>query len=238
MRLDPRGYLHHSRPMIANILAFCACFIDVVCILGLFHTFTAFITGTLVVLSTELFQTPDSAPLKLIVIGNFFISTLGWYALVVRMRRSGRGSLRLLLLLEAGLLAAFMLIAALSAPLSGPLALATVCAVVLSTYGMSLQNVIMSEILNCHAPTTFMTGNTIRLVAGLVDGLSAPEEVAQGPRSRAMQHARVIIAFTAGGLVGGYCMSKIGFWSLGIPVALIALVGLAQPHEPLKREKA
>lgn len=238
MRLDPRGFFHHSQPSTAAILAFCACFIDVVCIVGLFHTFTAFITGTLVVLSTDLFQTPESAPLKLIVLGDFFLSTLGWYALVIRMRRSGRGSLRMLLLLEAGLLTSFMLIAALSAPLAGPLAIATVAAVTLSTFAMSLQNVVMSEILNFHAPTTIMTGNTIRLVSGLVDGWRAPEEMADNARHRVRRHGRVIIAFTAGGLIGGYCMSQIGFWSLGVPVVLITLVGLAQPQEPLTAEKA
>lgn len=239
MRLDPWGFLHHSQPSTAAILAFCACFIDVVCIVGLFHTFTAFITGTLVVLSTELFQTPEAAPLKLIVLGVFFISTLGWYALVLRMRRSGRGSLRMLLLIEAALLTSFMLIAALAAPLSGPLAIATLVAVSLSTFAMSLQNVVMSEILNFHAPTTIMTGNTIRLVSGLVDGWRGRrEEGTDNARHRVRRHGRVIIAFTAGGLVGGYCMSQIGFWSLAIPVGLITLVGLAQPHEPLAAEKA
>jgi uncharacterized membrane protein YoaK (UPF0700 family) len=87
-RLLDRPALHNSQPLVPILLAFCACFVDVVCILGLFHTFTAFITGTLVVLCTEVFHKGDNAVLKLFVLAMFLVSTLFWFTTVTRLVRA------------------------------------------------------------------------------------------------------------------------------------------------------
>lgn len=162
-----RTVLHYSRPIVPILLAFCACFVDVVCIIGLFHTFTAFISGTLVVLCVEVFHTADNALLKVFVLIVFFASSLFWYVAVTRLADRAFFSIGRLLALEAVLIAAFMLVAVTGDPqAAGALAPATLGAVGLSTVAMALQNVIMLTILNRHVPTTMMTGNSLKLVLG------------------------------------------------------------------------
>ncbi len=226
------GLFDPARPLTAIMLAFCACYVDVICVLGLFHTFTAFVTGTLVVLCTEIFTLPEDAKLKLLVLATFFAATLGWYQLIVRLKAAGHLRLAPLLVLEAALLIVFLLVTVLAGPLEHPLALATIAAVIISTLAMSLQNVIMSELLNYHAPTTFMTGNTMRLIAGLVSGWLATEPASPGEvadaRARAIQHAQVILAFVGGGLMAGFCMMQAGFYALLLPVGILLTMAAAQ----------
>ncbi|WP_430513249.1 DUF1275 family protein [Pannonibacter phragmitetus] len=102
----------------------------------------------------------------------------------------------------------------------------------ISTLAMSLQNVIMSELLNYHAPTTFMTGNTMRLIAGLVSGWlstapAAPGQVADA-RAGAIRHAQVILAFVGGGLMAGFGMMQFGFLALLLPVGILLTMAAAQ----------
>lgn len=228
----PQGLFDPNQPLTAMMLAFCACYVDVVCVLGLFHTFTAFVTGTLVVLCTEIFTLPDDAKLKLVVLATFIVATLGWYELVVRMRKSGRLRVGPLFVIEAVLLVVFMLVATLAGPLEHPLATATIAAVMISTFAMSLQNVIMSELLSFHAPTTFMTGNTMRLIAGLVSGWLTTVQPGGEPvadaRARALQHAQVILAFVSGGLLAGFGMMHVGFWALLLPIAILLVMAAVQ----------
>ncbi|SMF46846.1 Uncharacterized membrane protein YoaK, UPF0700 family [Tistlia consotensis] len=223
-------HLHHSRPSVPLLLAFCSCFVDVVCVLGLFHTFTAFITGTLVVLCTELLEAPDQAPLKLVVLATFLVASLGWYLLLARRRDRARLPLRVLLLAEGLLIILFMLVAGLSAPLTGPLATETLLAVVCATVAMSLHNVIMNALLNRHTPTTIMTGNALKLVAGLVEGWLAGRSGtdAEAGRRRAASHGATVLAFAAGGLAGAWLVSLAGFWALALPAALVLLLGAVQ----------
>ena len=227
-----RSILHHSRPIVPVLLAFCACFIDVVCILGLFHTFTAFITGTLVVLCTEMFHQADNAALKVFVLVVFFGSTLFWFASVTRLVQKNRIAVRHLFALEAILVALFMLVAGLGDPAaSGPLSAVTLTAVGFSTVAMSLQNVIMLTLLNRHVPTTVMTGNTLKLVLGIADYFTHPE-TRSGSRSLIRHQTLVLSAFAVGGLLASFLMTILSFWALAIPVALLMLLAVVQPpHE-------
>jgi len=225
-----RSVLHHSRPLVPILLAFCACFVDVVCILGLFHTFTAFITGTLVVLCTEVFHKGDHAALKVFVLAVFLAATLFWYLAVTHLVGKGRVTVRHLFALEALLVAVFMLVAGLGDPgASGPLSAVTLLAVGLSTVAMALQNVIMLTILNRHVPTTMMTGNSLKLVLGIADYFQHPE-TREDSRSRVVHQALVLAAFAAGGLFASLLMTFFGFWSLGVPVSVLMLLALVQPE--------
>ncbi|WP_428642101.1 YoaK family protein [Roseibium sp.] len=221
--------LHYSRPLVPVLLAFCACFIDVVCILGLFHTFTAFITGTLVVLCTEVFHKSDNAALKIFVLVMFFASTLFWFTAVSRLVSERRVSVGHLFALEAVLVAAFMLVAGLGDPSAGgPLSPVTLTAVGLSTIAMALQNVIMLTILNRHVPTTMMTGNSLKLVLGVSDYFAHPENRADS-RARIVHQALVLSAFAGGGLLAGFLMNHFRFWALGVPVTVLLLLAMVQP---------
>ncbi|GAB4527625.1 MAG: YoaK family protein [Roseibium sp.] len=225
--------MHPDRPMVPVLLAFCACFVDVVCILGLFHTFTAFITGTLVVLCTEVFHKGDNAALKVFVLAVFLAATLCWYLAVTHLVRAGRVTVRHLFALEALLVATFMLVAGLGDPAAGgPLSVVTLLAVGLSTVAMALQNVIMLTILNRHVPTTMMTGNSLKLVLGIADYFQHPE-TRDDSRSRVVHQALVLAAFAVGGLLASLLMTFFGFWSLAVPVSVLSLLALVQvPDDP------
>lgn len=225
-----RSALHHSRPLVPILLAFCACFIDVVCILGLFHTFTAFITGTLVVLCTEVFHKGENAALKVFVLAMFLVSTLFWYTTVSRLIQAKRVSVAQLFALEAALVAGFMLVAGLGDPqAAGPLGSVTLIAVGLSTVAMALQNVIMLTLLNRHVPTTMMTGNSLKLVLGIADYFQHPE-TRDDSRARIVHQALVIAAFATGGLLASLLMTLAGFWALAVPVAVMLLLAAVQPN--------
>lgn len=228
-----RPALHHSQPLVPILLAFCACFVDVVCILGLFHTFTAFITGTLVVLCTEVFHKTDNAALKLFVLAMFLVSTLFWFTTVTRLVRGGRVTVRHLFAVEAALVSAFMLVAGLGDPgAAGPLSVVTLVAIGLSTVAMALQNVTMLTILNHHVPTTMMTGNSLKLVLGIADYFQHADTRADS-RSRIVQQALVLAAFAAGGLLASLLMKLVGFWALSVPVAVLLFLAGQQPkREP------
>jgi len=224
-----RTALHHSRPLVPILLAFCACFVDVVCILGLFHTFTAFITGTLVVLCTEVFHKGDNAVLKVFVLVMFFASTLFWFTAVSRLIEAKRVTVGQLFALEAVLVAAFMLVAGLGDPVAaGPLGGVTLVAVGLSTVAMALQNVIMLTLLHRHVPTTMMTGNSLKLVLGIADYFRHPE-TREDSRARVVHQALVLAAFAAGGMLASLLMTLFAFWALAIPVAVLLLLAVVQP---------
>ncbi|POF34658.1 YoaK family protein [Roseibium marinum] len=217
-----------SHSLVPVLLAFCACFVDVVCIIGLFHTFTAFISGTLVVLCVEVFHHAENALLKVFVLVMFLAATLLWYVVVTRLIRHKKVAVGHLFALEAGIVAAFMLVAGLGDPTgSGPLSPVTLVAVGLSTIAMSLQNVIMLTILNHHVPTTMMTGNSLKLVLGLADYFAHPES-RTGSRAIVIHQMLVISAFAVGGLLASFLFTYLGFWVLAVPVAVLLVLAVQQ----------
>ncbi|MBN9669054.1 YoaK family protein [Roseibium aggregatum] len=220
---------HRNRPLTPILLAFCACFVDVVCIIGLFHTFTAFISGTLVVLCVEVFHQRENVLLKVFVLAVFFVSTLFWYTFVSRLTETGKIPVGRLFALEAVLVLAFMCVAGLGDPVaSGPQSAVALTAVGLSTIAMSLQNVIMLTILKHHVPTTMMTGNSLKLVLGVADYFTHPESRPDS-RARVVHQILVISAFAAGGLLASFLMSYTGFWALLVPIAVLVFLAVAQP---------
>ncbi len=222
--------LHQNRPLVPILLAFCACFVDVVCILGLFHTFTAFISGTLVVLCVEVFHQSENALLKVFVLAMFLAATLFWYLAVTRLVGLRKVSVGGLFAVEAALVALFMLVAGLGDPqTAGPLSAVTLTAVGLSTIAMSLQNVIMLTILNNHVPTTMMTGNSLKLVIGIADYFRNPHGRTDS-RSVAFHQMLVITAFGAGGLSASFLLLYFGFWVLVVPVAVLLILAAVQPR--------
>ena len=224
--------MHFNRPIVPILLAFCACFVDVICITGLFHTFTAFISGTLVVLCVEVFNTGDNALLKVFVLVVFFASSLFWYLAVSRLAETGAFSVRRLFVLEAVLIAAFMTVAGVWEPqLAGPLGTATLIAIAFSTVAMSLQNVIMLTLLNRHVPTTMMTGNSLKLVLGIADYFAHPG-AREDSRARIRHQALIISAFAAGGLLASFLVRSIGFWALAVPILVLLFLAAAQPSSP------
>ncbi len=213
------------------VLAFVAAFVDVVCYLGLFRTFTAFITGNIIVLSAE-FEHYDSGTLtKLLVLPTFAVAAAGWIVLIKRMRRGGASVAHLLIVMEAALLTGFMLAGGLLSPLPGGNAWQTMLATLFAVLAMSLQNAMMMLVLHFHMPTTVMTGNLTRFIAHLLaaaSSVSGPPIAtpANGPRwVDLLRYLAVVSAFCAGAGVGALGFSWLGFYGLALPVAILAALG-------------
>ncbi|MES0883091.1 DUF1275 family protein [Roseibium sp. SCP14] len=222
---------HPDHWFLPATLAFCACFVELICIIGLFHTFTAVITGSFVMLFVNMVDRPSYLPVNITVITAYLFMSFVWYAVISKLKRRGAVSLRNLFVLEAALIAAFMMFAGLSVPFSGPAALQTLISVCLATSAMSLQATIMTEVLRSHGPTTFMTGKTNRLVAGLYDGWFGGKETfpsTGAARTAALNTGSTMAAFAAGGFAGSIAMKLFGFWALSVPLAILLTVALSQ----------
>jgi len=142
--------------------------VDAICYLGLFRTFTAFITGTLIILAAEVVQTDGEFVTKIVVTVSFIASLFVWVLLIQHL--FDRRNLRTILLAtEAILLALYMIGGVLLSPLSGADSAETIVLAIVAVLAMSLQNAVMVLILHANMPTTYMTGNLTRIMISTID---------------------------------------------------------------------
>jgi len=224
-----RRALSARHPIVPIALSFCSGFVDVVCYLGLFHAFTAFITGTVIILCSELFREDSLVWVRLVILMTFVVSAVIWVHVVKWLIRSERAAVSICLGLECLFLALFT-VSALALPISSQfLSIGTTLALVFATIAMALQNVAMQLALNFHIPTTVMTGNLMRFVVAAIErvGGNAGAQRGDGTRSAAGEahYGRSLVAFVGGCVLGAACLATIGFWGLLLPVGLIG--GLA-----------
>lgn len=221
IRLPRIGVLPPRHPAVPVVLSFCSAFVDVCCYLGLFHTFTGFVTGTLVILCAELFVPDAELWTKVLVMVVFLTSAIAWIEVLRSMVRAGIAVVRTCLWLECGLVALFML-SAVALPV-GPelLSPGTALALTFATIGMALQNAVMQMLLQFHSPTTVMTGNFLRFLVTALG--AAPEaQATAGPHAPgAGRYGWALAGFLAGGVAGAAGMATVGFWGLLVPVAML-----------------
>jgi uncharacterized membrane protein YoaK (UPF0700 family) len=209
------------------VMAFVAGFTDAVCFLGLFGTFTAFVTGTLIVLEVEAVSTGTISPIKLVVLITYIVATTGW---VLYIRRDGRQLRRHrdALAVEAALLALFALAAALTPTPTSASDLHTIALAVLATLPMTLQFVTMTMILNKHPTSVAITGNLVRILIDAVElaiqrysATQSPEDAAR-TRAELRRYQLVLASFAAGVLLGAALFKPFGLTAIALPAALLA----------------
>ncbi len=217
-------------PLLPLILSFAAGYVEAVCFIGLFHTFTTFITGTLMILVIELVNGQAGYANKAVVFVSFFLFTFCW-VLVIRNWPWREALLRpLLLLLEAGLIAVFALLGTLLEPLASAAAFSTLLVSLSAVFAMSLHSSIFFVLLNKLAPTHFMTGNLTNFSVGLVDLHRArrqgdPEAIRQA-RFKAWHYPKVIGCFVGGVALGSLAYLLWGFVVLLLPAAAVLLAAV------------
>jgi uncharacterized membrane protein YoaK (UPF0700 family) len=213
---------------VPTVLSFVAAFVDVVCYLGVFDTFVAFITGTIIILFVE-FARPNGATLnKVVVLPIFLVALSIWTLLIKAMRIRGyQVILHQILLCQAVLLAMTALLAARLSPLPGPDSWQTVTVTGLAVFAMALQTTAMAMLLHFHTPTTMMTGNTTTLIVQFWDAGSAarywagnPPKLSRGALIR--RYAAAIVGFISGGIAGAVGWTIAGFLSLTLPAGVLA----------------
>jgi uncharacterized membrane protein YoaK (UPF0700 family) len=160
--------VHDREWALPVMLSFISAFVDAICYLGLFRTFTAFITGTLIILAAEVVQTDGEFVTKIVVTVSFIASLFVWVLLIQHL--FDRRNLRTILLAtEATLLALYMIGGVLLSPLSGADSAETIVLAIVAVLAMSPQNAVMVLILHAHVPTTIMTGNLTRIMISTID---------------------------------------------------------------------
>ena len=107
---DARRFAIVTSLSVPTVLSFVAAFVDVVFYLGIFDTFVAFITGTIIIMFAELAE-PNGATLnKIAVLPTFIVALSLWTLLIKAMRIRGyQVILHHILLFQAALLAITMI---------------------------------------------------------------------------------------------------------------------------------
>jgi uncharacterized membrane protein YoaK (UPF0700 family) len=221
-------------PAVPLVMSFCSSFVDVTCYVGLFQSFTAFITGTIIILSSELFREDGLPWIRVVILVSFFIGVVISFAIIRAMSRRTLPVIKICLGLESLLIVLFMVTAIVLPPRDELLSLGTTLAVVFATAAMALQNTFMVTLLPFHKPTTMMTGNSVRVVVHALELIAhrhPGENDRLPPPVQAGTHW-IILAFVAGGIAGGAGIAFAGFWGLILPAAGLATSSALLPNRP------
>ncbi|MCF8467251.1 MAG: DUF1275 domain-containing protein [Sneathiella sp.] len=224
--------VNHREWFIPILLAFISGFVDAVCYLGLFRTFTAFITGTLIILAGEAVHQDAQLLMKLAVVVTFIASLFLW-VIFIRRFLTWCYLPAVLLGVEACLLAFFTGTGSSFSPLASADAPETIVVALFAVLAMSLQNVLMALIFQSHVPTTVMTGNFTRFAISAIDiftpGCGEPAKDAEAVFKTGQQlrhYLYVLITFVTGALSGAFGFEEVGFPSLIFPTAVLAVMAL------------
>ena len=222
---------YHNR--LSFTLAFVAGVCEAACFVGLFHTFTTFITGTLMILFIELAEGNPGYIVKAIVFVSFFVFTVLW-VFVIRLWPWHRAKRRFVLLsLEAVLILVFAVVGMLAGELQSAGALNTLVVSIAAVFAMTLHSTIYFVLLKGYPPSHFMTGNLTNFSIGIVDmviearkpGTYGAEQM-QGAQFMAWYYPAVISLFVAGVIVGAVGYLSLGFVILIVPAAAVVLAAI------------
>jgi len=210
-------------------LAFIAGIVDVVGFVALFGLFTSHFTGNFVVIGKEIVDHSLRLIAELIALPVFVIVIMLTRLLVLRFEHRGRSAFRGCLLLEIAALTGCMLVGLAASPITDPVAVGSVVAAQLGVAAMAVQNAICRLIFPRHSPTTVMTINLTQASVDFVDMRRGVPGLSDAARDRFERTAPIILAFSAGVIVGAYGYLFFSFWCLAIPVAGLAAVAMRAP---------
>jgi len=188
----------------AALAAFTAGFVDTVGFVGLFGLFTAHVTGNFVLIgaATSLF--------------------------LRHCRKTQRSAVRPLLIVQALLLAAFMVAGLTLAPFTGGDQPAAILTGLTGVLAMGVQNAASRTVFTHLSPTTVMTGNVTQIVLDLV-GLTERDAPADEVKARIRKMLPPVLAFTGGAIAGGVGFAVAGFWCVLAGVAAVLAMLLFNP---------
>ena len=216
---------------IAALLSFNGGFVDTAGFLGLAGLFTAHVTGNFVTLGAALVLGSHGIIGKILALPEFI-------AVIALARLAGAGLrarnapvLRILLWVKVGLLFVFFALAVGFGPFpnaDSPAALLTGFAGIAA---MALQNAVQRVHLSNLPPTTLMTGSTTQATIDAVDLMVGTDpDHAAAIRTRFGRLSLSIFYFAAGCALSATLYWLVGFWNLGLAVAVGAAAAL-MPQE-------
>lgn len=207
---------------IAALLSFNAGCVDTIGFLGLQGLFTAHVTGNFVTLGAALVLGHHGIVNKILALPEFIATVAVARLAGAAMRRREWPVLRIFLIVEVALLAAFWVLAVVYGPFPDadtPVALLTGFAGIAA---MALQNAVQRVHLASLPPTTIMTGNTTQVTIDAVDLLTGATST-PAVRTRFGQLAFGIVIFATGCAVAALLFWLFGFWSLLLSVFIGAV---------------
>lgn len=246
--LPPRGRVR----VVAALLAGVAGFGDAVGFLALFGVFTAHMSGNTTHLGVSLADGAwTDAAIRFFPIPMFVLAiAIGTATVeVVRRRPAGRERLAALLIAEAVLLVAFMVITAWArdADALRPASAAFFALAGVLTLVMGLQTAVLRRVGGLTVHTTFISGMLTQAAVGGVAwwferrdarrvGAPRPRGDADGPGGHALLALAVWACFGLGAVVGALGHRVVDEWALALPA--VVLVGLAAVAPSLERPAA
>lgn len=205
-------------------MAFVGGYVDVVGFVLLFGLFVAHATGNIVMLGVSLAGGGEGLATKLLALPVFIAAACATYAVIKRRKARGRSSEVVVLLLQAVLLLVFMVLTDAALPAAHADRPAVMVAGLVGVAAMAVQNVGARVIFSQMAPTTMMTGNVTQIAIDLVDLLAARGRADDALVARVIKTWPPVIAFALGAAGGAVGVLLAGAWSLGLAVALVALL--------------
>ena len=224
--LVPRGEVKHGPlPPLLVALTFVAGLIDAVSYLVLGHVFVANMTGNVVFLAFAFAGASGFSILaSLVALCSFGLGALGGGLLGARLGQHRGRLLSLATLLQACLLAASVVLAALS---SHPLRVSSSYGlIVLLGIAMGLQNATARKLAVPDLTTTVLTLTIV--------GIAADSRIVGGSGSRAGRRLIAVAAMFVGALVGGLLLFHVSI-VLPLVIALIIIAGVAVVTRVLSR---
>jgi uncharacterized membrane protein YoaK (UPF0700 family) len=162
---------------------------------------------------------------KLLALPVFMIAVAAARLLALSFERRGYPALRLLLLIEAAFIGAFLTTGLLLMPLGSPDSLRSITVGMFGVAAMGVQNAIGRLALQHLSATTVMTVNVTQAVIDAVDLWRGeggkPRQAAVG---RLWRMVPTIAAFAVGALMGAFGLHWWSFWCLLIPIAVLLAV--------------
>lgn len=215
----------------AVLLSYTSGFVDALSFVALYGLFAAHVTGNFVLIAASLVEFRHGLWMKLLAVPVFIAAAILTRFYIIRRERSRREHAVQVLIGQAVLLTAFMVVATMNSPFEGHTSPGAIITGLIASAAMAVQNTAARTFLNDLPPTTVMTGNMIQMIVDLVDIVHGHPPL-EAKRARLARLAPMLLAFVAGTISGGMGYLTIGFQSLILPItAVLMLCNLVRTRE-------
>jgi uncharacterized membrane protein YoaK (UPF0700 family) len=212
--------------------------VDSCTFLGVFGLFVAQVTGSFVVAGAQFVAHEPGFLVKVLGIPFFLLGGIVTTLVVAVARGRGQATYGWTLGLEALLLTCFLLIGVSASPFRSPNGIAELATAFFGLSAMGVQSAQVRLVLKGVPSTNVMTTNTTLIAIETTEIALAwwrlrtsradSDEIARftAARGRLMQLVSIALGFLAGTVLGAITYQAVGFWSLGLPTAVVILLAL------------
>ncbi len=209
-------------------------FIDSCTFAALFRLFVAQVTGSYVVVGSQLAEFDKTMLVPVLAIPTFFLVGMGTTLVVVWFELAGWAALTIALAVELALVGAFFAVLVIGAPFSYANAPLAIVASLLAISSMGVQSVLVRLLMSGVASTNVMTTNTTQLAIDAAEWLIASRGKALRPddaathadcaviRNRLVELISIMVGFLAGTACGA-----LGYRWFGPSCLIVIIIILA-----------